>query len=114
MNIPNDPVRPLHGRRINGTMARLGLLLTPLAMALGPVSTTLAAGPIWLPTVQATHTTFDNIHPVMATYRNHAFILTTRDMGAEREEQVYFTTNTSGAWTTRLLSAHGPGAAYGA
>lgn len=76
--------------------------------------TPLAEGPIWLPTVPATQTSFDNINPAMATYRNHAFILTTRAIGAEPEEQVYVTTNASGAWTTRLLSAHGPGASYGA
>lgn len=113
MNNPSASVRPLHGRRIHGTMAQLGMVLAALALALVPVSTTLAVGPIWLPTTQATHTSFDNIHPVMATYRNDAFILTTRDTGAATE-QVYFTTNASGAWTTRLLSAHGPGAAYGA
>ena len=114
MNIPNTRIRPRHGLHIHGTIARFGMALIALSLALVPVSATLAVGPIWLPTVQATQTSFDNIHPVMATYHNHAFILTTRDVGAEPEEQVYFTTNASGAWTTRLLSAHGPGSAYGA
>lgn len=111
MTTYNAPVRRVRGRRIRGTIA-LGLALATLALV--PTSTTLAAGPIWLATTQITHTSFDNLHPTMATYRNHAFILTTRDIGVEREEQVYVTTNASGAWTTRLLSAQGPAAGYGA
>lgn len=45
----------------------------------------------------------------MATYRNHAYILWLGDPPAgQTYYQVYYTTNASGAWTTRLLTSAGP------
>ena len=80
-----------------------------LAAALLPQARAGAAGPIWLPTVQATHAAFSQQVPALATYRNHAYILSTRSNPSSGATLgVYFTTNESGVWTTSLLSAHGP------
>src|SRR5262249_1362868 len=50
---------------------------------------------------------FPLYHPALATYRNHAYVLSTRPV-EDKSDSVYFTTNESGAWTTQLLSADGP------
>ncbi len=92
-------------RRLILTLAACG----SLAAALLPQAHAGAAGPIWLPTVQATHAAFSQQAPALATFRNHAYILITRSNPSSGATLgVYVTTNESGAWTTSLLSAHGP------
>lgn len=87
-----------------------GVSVAGLCALLWPLGLTTAAGPIWLPSAPATiHTLFNQQQPSVATYRNHAYILTTRSNPASGATLgVYFTTNESGAWTTTLLSPHGP------
>jgi len=84
-----------------------GVILAALIVALTPSTLAAAAGPIWLPAAQATHASFDNLQPVVATYRDHAYILTSRSSGGDALG-VYFSTNESGTWTTRQLSPKGP------
>jgi hypothetical protein len=68
-----------------------------------------ASGGIWLATQQTTSTATNKAVPSMATYRNHAYILWLGDVPpGKTTTQIFFTTNASGAWKTRLLSAAGP------
>lgn len=70
----------------------------------------MASGPIWLGTQQGAFTATNKSAPSMATYRNHAYILWLGDPPTGQSDyQVYYTTNASGAWKTRLLSSTGPG-----
>ncbi len=91
-------------------LALYGITLGGLLAALAPLAPARAAGPIWLPAVAATaHTPFNQQQPSLATYRNHAYILTTRSNPSSGATLgVYLTTNESGHWTTTLLSSHGP------
>lgn len=91
-------------RRLLLTAAACGSLI-----ALVPGATATGAGPIWLPMTPTTRVAFSQQQPAMATYRNHAYVLTTRsNPNSGATLGVYLTSNESGAWTTRLLSAHGP------
>lgn len=87
-----------------GTLAALSLVALPGTIGSG-------SGPVWLAAQQATHGTVAYLRPIIATYRNHAYILTTRHT-SDSGTAVDVTTNESGAWTTRLLSAHGPSGTY--
>ncbi|HVA91301.1 MAG TPA: fibronectin type III domain-containing protein [Chloroflexota bacterium] len=100
-------VTTLRRRCAAGYAALVGLLL---AFLLLPASPAAASGAIWLPTQQATFSATNKSASSMATYRNHAFILWLGDPVANHSYyQVYYTTNASGAWKTRLLSGVGPG-----
>ena len=82
-----------------------------LALTLGMLPQVVQAkGAIWLKTQRAA-TTPDMLHPSMATYRNHAYILSVHETTGVITS-VYFTTNESGKWKTSLVSANGPGGAY--
>src|SRR5579871_6687176 len=88
--------------------ALIGLLL---ALLLPPATHAAVGGPIWLPTQQVTSTMTNKLATSMATYRNHAYILWLGDAPpGQVNAPVYFSTNASGAWKTRLLSSTGPGA----
>lgn len=69
-----------------------------------------AKGVIWLKTKVASSTT-GLIHPSMATYRNHAYILSVKET-ATGKTSVLFTTNESKHWKTTVVSSHGPHASY--
>ncbi len=98
--------RGLKRRGVVGCVALAGLLL---ALLLAPVTPVSAGGPIWLATQQATFSATNKSAPSMATYRNHAYVLWLGDpVGKHTYYQVYFTTNASGTWQTRLLAAVGP------
>jgi hypothetical protein len=93
-------------RRRAVAAATLAALLT----ALLALTTATASGPVWLPTVRAAHLPSRYVALALATYRNHAYVLSTR-LDPTRSDVpvgVSVTTNESGAWTTRLLSAKAP------
>ena len=93
-------------RRRAAAAATLAALLT----ALLALTTATAIGPVWLPTVRAAHLPSSYVALALATYRNHAYVLSTR-LDPTRSDVpvgVSVTTNESGAWTTRLLSAKAP------
>jgi len=101
-------------RRRHGRSRRVGVaLLAPLLALLG-VGPAFAGGVVWLPAHRATHATIDHALPSLATYHNHAYILTIADGATGLSAPVYYTTNAFGAWRTTLLSARGPqaGGAY--
>src|SRR2546430_227467 len=84
--------------------------LAALLTALLALTTATAIGPVWLPTVRAAHLPFSDVALALATYRHHAYMLSTRldPPRSDAPAGVYFTTDESGAWTTRLLSARAP------
>ena len=84
--------------------------LAALLTALLALTTATAIGPVWLPTVRAAHLPFSDVALALATYRHHAYMLSTRldPTRSDAPAGVYFTTDESGAWTTRLLSARAP------
>lgn len=86
--------------------------LTCMLVAVLPVSQVAAVGAIWLATVKATSTATDKSQPALATYRNHAYILWLGGdaLANHGNYQVFYTTNASGAWQTRLLTSAGPSA----
>lgn len=89
--------------------ACVALIGVAVAFLLPPAPAAAAGGAIWLPTQQATFTLKNILVPSMATYRNHAYILWLGDVPpGKTTTQIFFTTNASGAWKTRLLSAAGP------
>jgi hypothetical protein len=86
------------------------LIVLAMVFLLPPAAPAAASGAIWLPTQQATFTPTNKTVPSLATYRNHAYILWLGDVPpGKTTTQVFFTTNASGTWKTRLLSAAGPG-----
>jgi hypothetical protein len=93
---------------MTGMLTRPRVAIAAALAALVPAAAATAAGPIWLPTVQAAHLPAQNVALALATYRNHAYILSTRVDSAGGVRGVYFTTDESGAWTTRLLASQGP------
>jgi hypothetical protein len=99
-------VTGLRRRCAAGYAALVGLLLAFLIL---PVMPAAASGGIWLATQQATFSATNKLVPSMATYRNHAYILWLGDVPpGKTTTQIFFTTNASGVWKTRLLSAAGP------
>ena len=60
--------------------------------------------------MRAAHLPFSDVALALATYRHHAYMLSTRldPTRSDAPAGVYFTTDESGAWTTRLLSARAP------
>jgi len=102
-------------RRRHGWSRRAGAaLLAPLLALLG-VGPAFAGGVVWLHAHRATHaTTIDHALPSLATYHNHAYILTIGDGATSLSAPVYYTTNAFGPWRTTMLSAKGPqaGGAY--
>lgn len=84
--------------------------LLALTLGLSPL-TASAKGIIWLATKRAASTPL-LLHPVMATYRNHAYILSVHEVGSSATTNVYFTTNETKRWKTTLLSSQGPNASY--
>jgi hypothetical protein len=93
--------------------ALAGCLLLGLCVSLLPLASAHASGVFWLPTKQASDSSFDHLNPVMAAYRNHAYILSVRVNGSSRMTSVFFSTNESGHWTTQLLTDQGPLNTYG-
>jgi hypothetical protein len=67
-----------------------------------------ASGVFWLPTQQASDPSFDHLNPVLATYKNHAYVLSVRVNGSSAATSVFFSTNESGKWTSQLMSDQGP------
>lgn len=87
----------------------LGALLLPRPDRVRAALPT-GSGAIWLPTQQATFSKLNIESLSMATYRNHAYILWIQgDLFSHPVYWVYYTTNASGAWKTRLLTKAGPG-----
>ena len=90
-----------------------------LLFALLPQARAVAAGPIWLPGVQADHpavdSTYNELHPVIATYRN-TYVLSTRKRSrlSDDETDVYLSVGARGhalgslMWTTHKISSQGP------
>src|SRR5438874_1372825 len=89
----------------------VGLIIT-LCVPLWQVTGTRASGAFWMPTQQASDPSFDHINPVLATYKNHAFVLSVRVNGSSSSTSVYFSTNESGTWKSQLMSAKGPPNTY--
>jgi len=93
--------------------------IAALLTALLPQTRAVAAGPIWLPGVQADRPsvdpTYNQLRPVIATDRN-TYILSTRARPhlSDDETDVYLSVGVRGAapgsltWTTRKISSHGP------
>jgi len=52
-----------------------GAILAALVVALAPSAPAAATGPIWLPAERATHASFNNLQLIVATYRDHAYVL---------------------------------------
>jgi hypothetical protein len=86
----------------------IGLLVLALCVSLWPLSSAHASGVFWLPTQQASDPSFDHLNPVLAAYKNHAYVLSVRVNGSSVVTSVFFSTNESGTWTTQLMSNSGP------
>ena len=98
------------GRSAAWRASLAGAILAGLLGALAPLAPAGASGAIWLKTQQATFMKVTNESVSMASYRNHAYILWLEgDLSHPNNYWVYYTTNASGAWKTRLLSKAGPG-----
>src|SRR5205085_10682581 len=84
--------------------------LAALLTALLALTHATAIGPVWLPTVRAAHMPFRYVALTLATYRHHTYVLSTRldPTRSYAPAGVSVTTDVSGAWTTRLLSARAP------
>ncbi|HEX6509201.1 MAG TPA: hypothetical protein VF221_16355 [Chloroflexota bacterium] len=95
---------------IGRTSICCGVLAALMILTLAPMSAG-ARGIIWLATKRAASTPV-LLHPVMATYRNHAYILSVHELGSSATTSVYFTTNESKSWKTSVLSSQGPNASY--
>jgi hypothetical protein len=99
-------VTGLRRRSAAGYAVLIGLFL---AFLLPPAMPAAASGGVWLATQQATFSATNKSVPSIATYRNHAYILWLSDpLPGHTYYQVYYTTNASGAWKTRLLAGVGP------
>jgi hypothetical protein len=83
-------------------------VIASLFLSLLPLHSVHASGVFWLPTQQASDASFDHLNPVLASYKNHAYVLSVRVNGASNVTSVFFSTNESGTWTTQLMSAQGP------
>ncbi len=93
--------------------------IAALLTALLPQTRAVAAGPIWLPGVQANRPsvddTYNNLHPVIATDRD-TYILSTRARPhlSDDETDVYLSVGARGrapgslTWTTHKISSQGP------
>ena len=93
--------------------------IAALLTALLPQTRAVAAGPIWLPGVQADRPsvdpTYNDLRPVIATDRN-TYVLSTRARPrlSVDETDVYLSVGVRGhapgslTWTTRKISSHGP------
>lgn len=90
-----------------GALAMAGIVVLSFGL---PPDAAHAKGAIWLKTQRAA-TTPEILHPSMATYRNHAYILSVHETTGAATN-VYLTTNESGKWKTSLVSTSGPGGAY--
>lgn len=106
--------RGLSGGR-EPAVRRMALLLgviMALCVPLWPVTGASASGSFWLPTKQASDPSFDHLNPVLATYKNHAYVLSVRVNGSSNATSVYLSTNETGPWTSQLMSAKGPPNTY--
>jgi len=93
--------------------------IVALLSALLPQTRAAAAGPIWLPGVQADRPvvdpTYNNLHPVIATDRD-TYVLSTRKRPrlSDDETDVYLSVGARGSapgsltWTTHKISSQGP------
>jgi hypothetical protein len=112
------PLQSLTGRRhtsVNSVLRRMALLLglvVALCVPLLAATGVRASGAFWMPTQKASDPSFDHINPVLATYKNHAYVLSVRVNGSSNATSVYFSTNESGAWKSQLMSAKGPPNTY--
>lgn len=83
-------------------------VIAGLLLSLFPLHSAHAGGVFWQPTQQASDPSFDHLNPVLAAYKNHAYVLSVRVNGSSAVTSVFFSTNESGHWTTQLMSAQGP------
>lgn len=107
--------RPGASARGNTALRRIALaggLILALCLPLWTLSSAHASGTFWLPTRTASDPSFDHLNPVLATYKNHAYVLSVRVNGSSNVTSVYFSTNESGTWKSRLMSAKGPPNTY--
>jgi hypothetical protein len=93
-------------------MALLVGLIMALCVPLLAVTGVSATGSFWLPTQSASDPSFDHLNPVLATYKNHAYVLSVRVNGSSSATSVFFSTNESGTWKSQLMSAKGPPNTY--
>jgi len=103
--------RPTASARGNTAMRRIafvGCLILGLCLSLWPLPSAHASGVFWLPTRQASDPSFDHLNPVLAAYKNHAYVLSVRVNGTSAVTSVFFSTDESGKWTTQLMSDQGP------
>lgn len=105
------PTRPCTHVARNLTKLRVALVsctMMALCMLLWPLIGAHATGAFWLPTQQASDPAFDHLNPVLATYKNHAYVLSVRVNGSSDITSVFFSTNESGTWKSQLMSGEGP------
>ncbi len=106
---------PAASARGNTAMRRIAILggfILALCLPLWAPSSAHASGTFWLPTRTASDPSFDHLNPVLATYKNHAYVLSVRVNGSSNATSVYFSTNESGTWRSQLMSAKGPPNTY--
>jgi Fibronectin type III domain len=109
---PGTPSTSLRANTATRKAFLAGCLIASLFVSLLPLRGSHASGTFWLPTQQASDPSFDHLNPVMAAYRNHAYILSVRVNGSSPVTSVFFSTNESGHWATQLLTDQGPNNTY--
>jgi len=57
--------------------------IATLFLSLLPLHRAHASGVFWLPTQQASDSSFDHLNPVLAAYKNHAYVLSVRVNGLD-------------------------------
>ncbi|HEX8917148.1 MAG TPA: hypothetical protein VF898_01475 [Chloroflexota bacterium] len=93
-------------------IALVGCFILALCLPLWALSSAHASGTFWLPTRQASDPSFDHLNPVLAAYKNHAYVLSVRVNGSSGVTSVFFGTDESGKWTSQLMSNQGPPNTY--
>src|SRR5438270_11721324 len=71
-------------------MALLVGLIVALCVPLWSLTGADAAGTFWLPTQQASDPSFDHLNPVLATYKNRAYVISVRVNGTSDVTSVFF------------------------
>ena len=115
MNVPTRTQGPINSaptrvaRRLDiRRIALAGCLIAVLCLPLFSLNGASASGTFWLPTKLASDASFDHLNPVLATYKNHAYVLSVRPNDSSGTTSVFFSTNETGTWTTQLMSNEGP------
>jgi hypothetical protein len=104
--------RPILGTRAMRHTFLVCCAIATLFLSLLPLHRAHASGVFWLPTQQASDSSFDHLNPVLAAYKNHAYVLSVRVNGSTAVTSVFFSTDESGKWTTVLMSPKGPADTY--